>query len=111
MCGGGIKTRLLDCVRSDGKSVDMKFCEEVRPAKRKKKEKETLKCLLLYFPFIFPGQFSPLLSLFDTLVFPNDLITSLITIHYRVLPALLGPQQHEIFRSISHAEIVVVAPG
>lgn len=30
VCGGGIKTRMLDCVRSDGKSVDIKFCEEVR---------------------------------------------------------------------------------
>lgn len=29
MCGSGIKTRMLDCVRSDGKSVDMKFCEAV----------------------------------------------------------------------------------
>lgn len=29
VCGSGIKTRMLDCVRSDGKSVDMKFCEEV----------------------------------------------------------------------------------
>lgn len=31
VCGSGIKTRMLDCVRSDGKSVDIKFCEEVRP--------------------------------------------------------------------------------
>lgn len=30
VCGSGIKTRMLDCVRSDGKSVDIKFCEEVR---------------------------------------------------------------------------------
>lgn len=29
VCGSGIKTRMLDCVRSDGKSVDLKFCEEV----------------------------------------------------------------------------------
>uniref|UniRef100_A0A8C7X202 Thrombospondin type-1 domain-containing protein 7A n=1 Tax=Oryzias sinensis TaxID=183150 RepID=A0A8C7X202_9TELE len=29
VCGRGIKTRMLDCVRSDGKSVDMKFCEEL----------------------------------------------------------------------------------
>uniref|UniRef100_A0A8C9SY47 Thrombospondin type-1 domain-containing protein 7A n=1 Tax=Scleropages formosus TaxID=113540 RepID=A0A8C9SY47_SCLFO len=29
VCGNGIKTRLLDCVRSDGKSVDLKFCEEL----------------------------------------------------------------------------------
>ncbi|XP_066531411.1 thrombospondin type-1 domain-containing protein 7A [Hoplias malabaricus] len=29
VCGGGIKTRMLDCVRSDGKSVDLKFCEEL----------------------------------------------------------------------------------
>lgn len=32
VCGSGIKTRMLDCVRSDGKSVDLKFCEEVRYA-------------------------------------------------------------------------------
>uniref|UniRef100_A0A671TXP3 Thrombospondin type-1 domain-containing protein 7A n=1 Tax=Sparus aurata TaxID=8175 RepID=A0A671TXP3_SPAAU len=30
VCGSGIKTRMLDCVRSTGKSVDMKFCEKVR---------------------------------------------------------------------------------
>lgn len=29
VCGNGIKTRMLDCVRSDSKSVDLKFCEEV----------------------------------------------------------------------------------
>lgn len=29
VCGSGMKTRMLDCVRSDGKSVDLKFCEEV----------------------------------------------------------------------------------
>ena len=29
MCGTGTKTRMLDCVRSDGKSVNLKFCEEV----------------------------------------------------------------------------------
>uniref|UniRef100_A0A8C7Q3G5 Thrombospondin type-1 domain-containing protein 7A n=1 Tax=Oncorhynchus mykiss TaxID=8022 RepID=A0A8C7Q3G5_ONCMY len=29
VCGSGIKTRMLDCVRSDGKSVDLKFCEEL----------------------------------------------------------------------------------
>lgn len=29
VCGNGIKTRMLDCVRSDGKSVDLKFCKEV----------------------------------------------------------------------------------
>ncbi|XP_019734334.1 thrombospondin, type I, domain containing 7Ab isoform X2 [Hippocampus comes] len=29
VCGQGIKTRMLDCVRSDGKSVDIKFCEEL----------------------------------------------------------------------------------
>lgn len=29
VCGIGIKTRMLDCVRSDGKSVDLKFCKEV----------------------------------------------------------------------------------
>lgn len=25
-----MKTRMLDCVRSDGKSVNLKYCEEVR---------------------------------------------------------------------------------
>ncbi|XP_074542609.1 thrombospondin type-1 domain-containing protein 7A [Halichoeres trimaculatus] len=29
VCGIGIKTRMLDCVRSDGKSVDLKFCKEL----------------------------------------------------------------------------------
>uniref|UniRef100_A0A8B9KFJ0 Thrombospondin type-1 domain-containing protein 7A n=1 Tax=Astyanax mexicanus TaxID=7994 RepID=A0A8B9KFJ0_ASTMX len=29
VCGSGIKTRMLDCVRSDGKSVDLKFCDEL----------------------------------------------------------------------------------
>lgn len=29
VCGNGIKTRMLDCVRSDGKSVDLRFCAEV----------------------------------------------------------------------------------
>uniref|UniRef100_A0A8C5DLN0 Thrombospondin type-1 domain-containing protein 7A n=1 Tax=Gouania willdenowi TaxID=441366 RepID=A0A8C5DLN0_GOUWI len=29
VCGNGIKTRILDCVRSDGKSVDLKFCAEL----------------------------------------------------------------------------------
>uniref|UniRef100_A0A4W4HJ75 Thrombospondin type-1 domain-containing protein 7A n=1 Tax=Electrophorus electricus TaxID=8005 RepID=A0A4W4HJ75_ELEEL len=29
VCGSGIKTRMLDCVRSDGKSVDLRFCEEL----------------------------------------------------------------------------------
>ncbi|XP_069050848.1 thrombospondin, type I, domain containing 7Ab [Lepisosteus oculatus] len=28
-CGSGVKTRMLDCVRSDGKSVDLKYCEEL----------------------------------------------------------------------------------
>ncbi|KAJ6615658.1 hypothetical protein lerEdw1_015124, partial [Lerista edwardsae] len=27
VCGNGIKTRMLDCVRSSGKSVDLKYCE------------------------------------------------------------------------------------
>lgn len=31
VCGNGIKTRMLDCVRSDGKSVDLRFCTEVGP--------------------------------------------------------------------------------
>lgn len=30
VCGHGIKTRMLDCVRSDGKSVDLSFCKQVR---------------------------------------------------------------------------------
>ncbi|XP_046895248.1 thrombospondin type-1 domain-containing protein 7A [Hypomesus transpacificus] len=30
VCGPGIKTRMLDCVRGDGKSVDLRFCEELR---------------------------------------------------------------------------------
>uniref|UniRef100_A0A8C5N0Q9 Thrombospondin type-1 domain-containing protein 7A n=1 Tax=Leptobrachium leishanense TaxID=445787 RepID=A0A8C5N0Q9_9ANUR len=29
VCGNGIKTRMLDCVRSDAKSVDLKYCEEL----------------------------------------------------------------------------------
>ncbi|KAG8550939.1 hypothetical protein GDO81_025392 [Engystomops pustulosus] len=29
VCGNGIKTRMLDCVRSDAKSVALKFCEEL----------------------------------------------------------------------------------
>ncbi|KAL3983366.1 UV radiation resistance-associated protein [Sarotherodon galilaeus] len=29
VCGNGIKTRMLDCVRSDGKSVDLIFCKEL----------------------------------------------------------------------------------
>ncbi|CAG02749.1 unnamed protein product, partial [Tetraodon nigroviridis] len=29
MCGDGIKTRMLDCVRSDGKSVDLKHCQKL----------------------------------------------------------------------------------
>jgi len=32
VCGSGVKTRMLDCVRSNGKSVNIKFCEEVRRA-------------------------------------------------------------------------------
>ncbi|XP_030638046.1 thrombospondin, type I, domain containing 7Ab [Chanos chanos] len=34
VCGYGFKTRMLDCVRSDGKSVDLKFCEELRLEKK-----------------------------------------------------------------------------
>ncbi|XP_056331057.1 thrombospondin type-1 domain-containing protein 7A [Danio aesculapii] len=30
VCGIGLKTRMLDCVRSDGKSVDLKYCKEGR---------------------------------------------------------------------------------
>ncbi|XP_039858562.1 thrombospondin type-1 domain-containing protein 7A [Simochromis diagramma] len=29
VCGNGFKTRMLDCVRSDGKSVDLMFCKEL----------------------------------------------------------------------------------
>ncbi|XP_041102190.1 thrombospondin type-1 domain-containing protein 7A-like isoform X2 [Polyodon spathula] len=29
VCGNGIKTRMLDCVRSDGKSVDIEYCKEL----------------------------------------------------------------------------------
>ncbi|XP_041421849.1 thrombospondin type-1 domain-containing protein 7A isoform X2 [Xenopus laevis] len=29
VCGNGIKTRMLDCVRSDVKSVDLKYCKEL----------------------------------------------------------------------------------
>ncbi|XP_031134376.1 thrombospondin type-1 domain-containing protein 7A isoform X3 [Sander lucioperca] len=29
VCGNGIKTRMLDCVRSDSKSVDLKFCKQL----------------------------------------------------------------------------------
>ncbi|MGH0148912.1 UNVERIFIED_CONTAM: hypothetical protein FKN15_013938 [Acipenser sinensis] len=29
VCGNGIKTRMLDCVRSDGKSVDLEYCKEL----------------------------------------------------------------------------------
>ncbi|XP_077599244.1 thrombospondin type-1 domain-containing protein 7A [Stigmatopora nigra] len=29
VCGKGIKTRMLDCVRSNGNSVDLKFCKEL----------------------------------------------------------------------------------
>ncbi|XP_043995053.1 thrombospondin type-1 domain-containing protein 7A isoform X3 [Gambusia affinis] len=29
VCGYGLKTRMLDCVRSDGKSVDLSFCKEL----------------------------------------------------------------------------------
>ncbi|CAL8297260.1 unnamed protein product [Lota lota] len=29
VCGVGVKTRMLDCVRSDGKSVDLKLCKEL----------------------------------------------------------------------------------
>uniref|UniRef100_A0A8C5G0N2 Thrombospondin type-1 domain-containing protein 7A-like n=1 Tax=Gouania willdenowi TaxID=441366 RepID=A0A8C5G0N2_GOUWI len=34
VCGGGIQTRMLDCVRSDGKSVHVKFCEELNLEKK-----------------------------------------------------------------------------
>ncbi|XP_038626243.1 thrombospondin type-1 domain-containing protein 7A [Tachyglossus aculeatus] len=29
VCGSGVKVRMLDCVRSDGRSVDLKFCAEL----------------------------------------------------------------------------------
>ncbi|KAG7274569.1 hypothetical protein CRUP_022082, partial [Coryphaenoides rupestris] len=35
VCGVGVKTRMLDCVRSDGKSVDLKFCKEVGKSKKR----------------------------------------------------------------------------
>ncbi|XP_051721438.1 thrombospondin type-1 domain-containing protein 7A isoform X1 [Ctenopharyngodon idella] len=34
VCGIGLKTRMLDCVRSDRKSVDLKYCEELRLEKK-----------------------------------------------------------------------------
>ncbi|XP_068101989.1 thrombospondin type-1 domain-containing protein 7B [Hyperolius riggenbachi] len=43
VCGEGIKTRLLDCTRSDGKPVKMSFCEQLG---LKKPEKMTLRCLV-----------------------------------------------------------------
>ncbi|XP_073401660.1 thrombospondin type-1 domain-containing protein 7B isoform X1 [Dendrobates tinctorius] len=43
ICGEGIKTRLLDCTRSDGKSVKMAFCEQLG---MKKPEKLSLRCLV-----------------------------------------------------------------
>lgn len=79
VCGSGIKTRMLDCVRSDGKSVDIKFCQEV--------------CLLL----LFFGQPVFTFCLWHTRFFLNDLITLLFIIYYRALPVLLGLQHHEIF--------------
>lgn len=56
--------------------------------------KTFLKCFLLYFPFWLLWLFSLLHSFFDTIIFLNDLITSLITIDYHTLPVLLGPKQH-----------------
>ncbi|XP_063789788.1 thrombospondin type-1 domain-containing protein 7B isoform X1 [Pseudophryne corroboree] len=43
ICGEGIKTRLLDCTRSDGKSVQMSYCEQLG---LKKPEKMSLRCLV-----------------------------------------------------------------
>ncbi|KAB0405374.1 hypothetical protein E2I00_009163 [Balaenoptera physalus] len=37
VCGNGMKTRMLDCVRSDGKSVNLKYCEEFCVDKQKYK--------------------------------------------------------------------------
>ncbi|TRY56858.1 hypothetical protein DNTS_013949 [Danionella cerebrum] len=34
VCGVGLKTRMVDCVRSDGKSVDLRFCEQLRLEKK-----------------------------------------------------------------------------
>lgn len=82
VCGSGIKTRMLDCVRSDGKSVDIKFCEEVRRAQ-----------------FLFR---SVLLMFVDT--------HSRTTIHGGTLPVLLAPQHYEIFTSI-HMQRLYVPPA
>ncbi|KAM9305159.1 thrombospondin type-1 domain-containing protein 7B [Gastrophryne carolinensis] len=43
VCGEGIKMRLLDCTRSDGRSVNMAFCEQLG---LKKPEKMSLRCLV-----------------------------------------------------------------
>lgn len=29
-CGQGVRNRLLSCIRSDGKAVNMNYCEQVR---------------------------------------------------------------------------------
>nr|XP_033800454.1 thrombospondin type-1 domain-containing protein 7B isoform X3 [Geotrypetes seraphini] len=42
-CGPGIRTRILDCIRSDGKSVHMKYCEKVNSGKPMKM---SLHCLV-----------------------------------------------------------------
>lgn len=105
VCGSGIKTRMLDCVRSDGKSVDIKFCEEVRAAGNSSGVSSGA------FPFCSLGRLVLYsLPLTRALYFPNDIITSVITVYYCILPVLLDPQLHEIFRP-SCAEIVVVASG
>ncbi|XP_077176308.1 thrombospondin type-1 domain-containing protein 7B isoform X2 [Paroedura picta] len=43
ICGEGIKNRLLSCVRSDGKTVNMNYCEQLN---LKKPEKMTTPCLV-----------------------------------------------------------------
>ncbi|KAM4626862.1 thrombospondin type-1 domain-containing protein 7B-like [Discoglossus pictus] len=43
VCGEGIRTRLLDCIRSDGKTVEMSFCEQL---KLKKPIKMSIQCLV-----------------------------------------------------------------
>lgn len=47
VCGNGIKTRMLDCVRSDGKSVDLRYCEEVGGC-----------CVNIFVSKFFPNNFS-----------------------------------------------------
>ncbi|XP_039613314.1 thrombospondin type-1 domain-containing protein 7B isoform X2 [Polypterus senegalus] len=43
VCGQGTRTRLLDCIRSDGKPVELKYCEELE---LEKKWTLTIHCLV-----------------------------------------------------------------